>query len=276
MKRNWLVFLLILCLCTFMVCPVMAEDSLRLMDSEGLLTDGENVEILAQLDEISERHDFDVVILTIDSLQGWEAIEAAYHLYDSLGYRENGIVLLLSMEDRDWAIAPCGTGESIFSGYDVEYIADEILDALHRNDFAKAFSQFAFLCDEYLTRGGSGWEDEYEDPYSDSYYPYEDPYSSERTSQDGSGGLAAVISLIVGAVSALIGTGVMKKKLKSVYSAAAAADYVRSGSMNITQANELFLYRQVSRIPRNTESSGGRSGGFSGGHSGGSARSGKF
>ena len=81
-----------------------------------------------------------------------------------------------------------------------------------------------------------------------------------------------IIALIIGFVVALIATGIMRGKLKSVRAKYEAADYVRSGSMKVTESRENYLYRHVSRIPRPKDSgssthrsSSGRSHGGGGG-----------
>jgi uncharacterized protein len=66
---------------------------------------------------------------------------------------------------------------------------------------------------------------------------------------------------VIGLVIALIVTGVMKGKLKTVRPKHAAADYVRPGSMDLRVRRDLYLYRTVSRRPRpKSTSSGGSSG----------------
>lgn len=49
----------------------------RLTDSAGLLSEEEAQNILTKLDEVSERQKFDIVILTVDSLEGATATEYA-------------------------------------------------------------------------------------------------------------------------------------------------------------------------------------------------------
>lgn len=62
-------------------------------------------------------------------------------------------------------------------------------------------------------------------------------------------------------VIALIATGIMKGKLKSVNSRQEADHYIKDGSMQLTKNNELFLYRHVDRRekPKDTslDSAGG-------------------
>jgi uncharacterized protein len=65
-----------------------------------------------------------------------------------------------------------------------------------------------------------------------------------------------LISAGVGLVIALITVGIMKGKLKTVRRQPAAGNYVRKGSMNITESSDLFLYSKVNRTakPKNNGS----------------------
>jgi hypothetical protein len=62
------------------------------------------------------------------------------------------------------------------------------------------------------------------------------------------------------ALVVLIVTAVMKSSLKSVRKQAAANSYVRSGSLNITDKRDQFLYSKVEKTPRKTDSGGTASG----------------
>ena len=66
------------------------------------------------------------------------------------------------------------------------------------------------------------------------------------------------IALVIGFVLAKIVVGVMKGQLKTVRYQAAADSYVKSGSMDITESRDMFLYHTVTRTekPENDSSSG--------------------
>ena len=83
-------------------------------------------------------------------------------------------------------------------------------------------------------------------------------------------GLSLGVSLAIGFVVALIATGIMRAKLKSVRTQSAAREYIKPGSMQLTRSTDLFLYRTMDRRrkPQNT-SSGSRGGGGGGRHVGG-------
>ena len=73
-----------------------------------------------------------------------------------------------------------------------------------------------------------------------------------------------------GLVIGLIAVGIMSAKMKTVRSQSHASDYVRPGSMQLTNQRDIFLYSHVSRRakPKQTSSGGSRGGGSRGGAGG--------
>lgn len=67
------------------------------------------------------------------------------------------------------------------------------------------------------------------------------------------------MALVVGFAVALIVTGVMKGKLKTVRFQSAAGNHVKANSINVSENRDLFLYTHVNRYakPKETSSSGG-------------------
>ena len=87
---------------------------------------------------------------------------------------------------------------------------------------------------------------------------------------------SAVPVLICMALGLVVGIGVMAyqvSRMKTVVSKNSAADYVRPGSMLLTDSRDIFLYSHVTRTPKpqNNHSGGGHGGGGrgGGGHRGG-------
>lgn len=250
MKKNILGVLLAIILCVAMAAPAFAvSDMPRLVDYAGLLTDSEQVELLAKLNEISVRQQADIVVVTANTLEGKTPESYADDFYDYNGYGFgkdcDGVLLLISMEDRDWCISTCGYGMTAITDDGVTYISGKLLSDLQDGDYAAVFSAYAELCDEFITQAKTG------EPYDGSNMP-KTPFNF---------GMWLIVSLAVGLIIALIATGSMKKKLKSVQKQSAAADYVRANSMNITDSRDIFLYNTVTRTekPKSSDSSGGSS-----------------
>lgn len=171
--RSLCAALAALVLLVALAAPAFAADGFadlyyRMNDSAEVLTEDEDGELEASLEELSVRQSFDVIIATIDSLES------------------EGCT---SME---------------------EY-ADDLYD----------YCQFG--------------------------------YGENR---DG-------VLLVIGLITALIVTGVMKSRLKSVAPQRDATSYVRQGSMKLTNQRDLYLYREIHRTERPKETDSGSSGGSS-------------
>lgn len=267
MKKRILFLLLTSCLCVILAFPVCAsslkEQSSadngfqsipenrqlpRLVDDADLLTDSEESDLLSKLDEISERQYCDVAIVTVDSLDGKTARAYADDFFDYNGYGmgndDSGILLLISMEYRDWAISTYGFGIQAFTDAGQEYITEQILPDLSDGNYAASFNQFAALADRFLTQAKTG------NPYDYGNLP-KGPLSL----------LWTLVAIGAGLLIAWIIVSIMKSSLKSVQPKNNASDYVRNGSMHLTVAQDMFLYRTVSRSarPKSSSSSGGSS-----------------
>ena len=262
MKRKVFTLLLLLSLCTLLTLPVFAEGDLLttpttlpwMVDNADLLTVSEEAELMSQLDEICRRQGVDVVIVTTDSTDGASVMAYADDFYDYNGYSADGVLLLISMEERDWYISTSGYGITAFTDDGIDYIGEQISGDLGNGNYAAAFSRFAELCDDFIEQANRG------NPYDGNNMPKE-PVSL----------IWIPLSLVIGAVIALIPMNIMKGKLKSVRRQAAAADYVRQGSFQLTAEHDMFLYRNVSRRERPQQSGGG--GGGSSTHTSSSGRS---
>ncbi len=250
-RKNIFTGLFELLLCMATAVPVFAVSDLpRLVDNADLLTDSEESVLLARLDEISQRQQTDIVVLTVDSLDGESPMEYADDFYDYNGYgfgdNNDGVLLLVSMEDRDWWMSTTGYGITAITDAGIEYISEEFLPDLSDGDYAEAFQTYAKLCDEFITQAKTG------QPYDEGHMPKE-PFNIAWN---------LFIAFVIGLVVALIVTNIMKNKLKTVRFQSAAGNYIKANSMNVTESRDLFLYTHVDRHakPKETSSSSGGSG----------------
>lgn len=223
----------------------------RLVDFAGLLTQEEFESLEDLLDSVSKNKKIDIVICTVDSTDGKSVEAYADDMFDYAGYGygadRDGVLLLISMEGRDWHVSTHGFGKKAFSVSKIQDIGGQIRGDLSSGKYFSAFYTFVELCGETIdnARSGAG-------PLSLLWIP---------------------ISLVIGFIIALIVVGAMKSKLKTVRSQAAANCYVVPGSMVVTDNLDLFLYSSVTRTERpkekddsgsHTSSSGAEHGGSGG------------
>lgn len=258
-RIDWIyVTMAVIFLCVFAIAGIVRAEAAwagsgsssgshpRLTDEAGLLNSQESSGLLARLDEVSERQKMDIVIVTTNSLQGSSAMDYADDFYDKNGYGygsgKDGVLLLISMEDRDWWISTCGYGITAFTDAGIEYLSEQFLKDLSDGNYEAAFQTYISQCDEFIAQARKGR------PYDRSNLPHE-PLSP----------LWMLAALGIGLVSALIAVAVMKGRLKTVRSQGTAGSYVREGSMHITDSREFFLYRNVHRTARPQQTSSGSS-----------------
>lgn len=225
-----------------------AKEAERLIDEAVLLDETQKESLGRTLDEISEKQAFDVVILTVNSLGGKTAEAFADDYFDQNDYgwgeRKDGILFLLSMENRDWAISTSGFGIDAFTDAGQEYIMEEILPYLSDGKYAKAFERFAKLCDQFLTQAREG-----------------EAYDIGNLPKGTVSWFWIPVDLLIGFFVAFCMGSNKKAKLKSVHKKTAAKDYVMPGSLRITADREWLVNRTVSSrvIERNHSGNGGSS-----------------
>lgn len=254
MKKLFGIFLA-LCLVSALCFTVAAADP-RLSDEAGLLTSVEAAALEQKLDAISTRQGVDIVVVTVDSTDGKTPQDFADDWFDYNDFGQDGILLLVSMEDRDWHISTTGYGITAVTDAGLTYISDQFVPQLSDGEYALAFDTFAQLCDSFLTQAKTG------DPYDSHNLPKE-PFAF---------GMNLLICLGIGLVVALLITGKMKGELTSVRQQVKADAYVTPGSLQLTNSRDLFLYSQLSKTERPRSggssthtSSSGRSHGGGGG-----------
>ena len=257
MKKRISMILLLLVLCFSMAVSAFATDSAegtdgfvdeyyRMQDLAGVLTEEENDELQNLLDEMSVNLKFDMIIVTVENLEGYTIQDYADDWYDycEFGYGSNkdGALLLISMEERDWYISTCGYGITAFTDAGITYIGEQMGDDLSAGNYAEAFRTFIQLGNQFVTQARDG------NPFDKSDLPKK-PLSV----------IWIAISLAIGFVIAKIIVGSMKSQLKTVRAQAAASSYIREGSMNVTESRDLFLYHKIERTEKSKNNSSGSS-----------------
>lgn len=246
MKRKILSILLVLVLCLSMAISisavnvdtssVMISDAQEylLFDSADLLTDQEEAELTKMLLDVSHKHQAQIIISTISSLEEGNIDWFVENLYDSMGYgygeNHDGVLLLVCMEPREYRILSNGfAGNAIESG-DIDAIGNAVAANLSGGNYADAFETYIDRCDYYL------------DGYLNGF-----PFKFGRN---------FVISLLIGFAIGVVVALILKSQLKSVRKQNQAHVYVKPGSMHLTTSRDFFLYRTVSRTKKESSSSG--------------------
>lgn len=271
---TMILFVLVLC-----VLPVKASYDEAWMESDpqlnnvtdeaGLISEDEWYELEVRASDISEAHEFGVYIITVDDYKEYtngDMHDACGDLYKGyslgLGEKKSGLLLLLSMDDRDYRIYTYGEyGEYVFNQYGREMMVEYFLDNLREDDWYGAFADYLTWSEKYLIAAEAGT------PYGEDNIPMD---SAERA-------IAILIYLGVILIVPLIVAGivvlVLTAKMKSVAHATEARLYVQQ--MNLIRKEDNYSHTTTIRQKIETQSSGS-SGSSSRSSGGGSSTGGKF
>ena len=216
----------------------------RLLDTANILSDEEQDEITELLDELSERQKMDVTIATVENLDGYNSIEAcADDLYDycNFGYGTNrdGLMFVVSMEEREWHISTCGYGITAFTDAGCDYIAEQFKSSLSDGEYEKAFEIYIDQCDAFVTQAR---EDR--------------PYDNSNLPKKPLGMIWIPVALVLGFICAFLIVGGMKRQLKTVARKTTAGNYQKKGSLKVTESSDLFLYEDITRTAKPKSSDG--------------------
>ncbi len=227
-------------------CAYAADHPARLVDNAGLLDEDEFTEVTKELDKVSEKWQFDVVVVTVGSLDGKtaEAYADDYFDYNGYGYGENkdGILFLVAMDDRAWHISTSGYGITVFTDYGLSYMSNRIVSDLSDEEYKKAFDQYATFCDQYLKAAENG------EPYDNGHHPW-DLFDWKRLA----------LSILFGCFIAISWGKGKKALLKSVKKQEEASRYKTGEGLKLTVKQDRFVGQHVTShvIVKSEGSSGG-------------------
>ncbi len=252
--KKFLTFLMLsVLICAFLITTASAQTKqARLVDGADLLSESEETEILSRLNEISNKYEYDVVIVTQESIGKESEMDFADDFYDNNGYGFGddftGLLLLITFDEEGgiWWISTCGEAIKAFTDANIEAIGEAMSFDLGAENYKNAFNTFIDKCDYYINGHINGF-----------------PFNT---------GMNLVVSIVIGFIIALISVSVMKGKLKTVEFQKNATSYVKQGSMNVNVSRDFFLYSTITRTAKPKDdsssthtSSSGRSHGGGGG-----------
>lgn len=261
MKKYRIMWLFLTLLLVIMPLNVQASERQKnhYDDEYGLLDNNRDKKKLDEfLNDISTQQECDVSIAVIYGFEGHDLLDYANDFYDQYGYgygdNDDGILLMIDMASRQWAVSTYGFGIHAFTDEGIDYIMSKVSQHLSQGDYKEAFYQFGRSCEEFIDQARKG------QPFFDGTNP------EEKTNPIVNYAFMAVGSLSIGLIIAFGVMHFQKRGLKSVSHAVGAANYVSAGGLSLTRQQEVFLGRSVhrQRKPQNPPPSANRSSQFGG------------
>ena len=253
MKKVLSLVVIFALLLTLPVLAFAETDKRLLVDEAHLLSSGEFASLSEKLEKMSYDLNFDIVVVTVNSLDGKSAMDYADDYYDYNGYgfgdNRDGCLFLISMEERDWWISTTGYGITAITDYGISYIEDEVVPYLSDGDYYDAFLTFANTVEDFLSQARNG------SPYDvsnaiDGYTP------NERSTGDKIKTILICIAVAV-IISLIVCFGIKRSYTKAVHFSRDASNYLVPGSLNMENSYDNFLYSTVTKVKIQSESSSG-------------------
>ncbi len=219
-------------------------------DMAELLDSSDEASLSSYLEELSAKHRCNIAVLTVWEHNGpIQDYADDYFDYNGFGadYNGSGILFMLSMADREWAISTSGDAIYAFTDYGQEVMIDDMMEDLGGGYYYDALKTYGKTADRYLEMYAQGT-------------PFDVGTESVKTTSDLAKG--AVGSVVFGLLAALIPIFVMKSELNTVHMNASASGYQSHEGIHMSVHRDSFRNQTLSKspIPKETESRGSSGG----------------
>lgn len=243
--------------------PAATSQINNITDMAGLLTESEWEALERQARTLSEEYSFGVYVIAVDDYEDYaygdvqDAAEALYHGYDlGVGPDRDGVLLLLSMYDRDYSLISNGDfGHYAFNEEGRGALTEFFLDDFGNDDWYGGFSDYLTWCGNYLEAAQNG-----------------EPFSADDPPMDAAGRMSAIlirvaVILLLPLIIAFIVILILGSKMRSVAAATQAESYIK-GNLILTGRQDRYTHSTETRQKVKSESENSKSSG--------SGTSGKF
>lgn len=263
MKRKISILLAALFLLTGLMVPAGATgtDGSYIIDEAGLLSEEECAALEEKAQTTSQMYGCGVYVITVEDFTEYSEgsiYECAKDIYRGLELGEDegkdGVLLLLSMADRDYSLIAYGDlGNAAFTDYGKEVLEEKFLDDFKKDDWYGGL-------EDYLDESAQMLEMAlYDQPLDVNHDP-------EADSENWIGSIA--IGVLAGCVIALIVCLVFKWKMKTARIQNTASEYVPEEGVSFRVMDDRFTHiTEMRRTIKSDSDSGGTtvdSDGFSG------------
>ena len=218
------------------------------IDDAGLIKASDEKKLDKKIKNI-QKDKFDVVILTVKSLDGKSAQDYADDYYDNNDYgldnEKSGVLFLVSKGDRKYHISTQGAGIKAFTDYGLGRIKEEIKPYLSDGDYFDACDEFLNITKNFVKAYKDG-----------TPYDTDNPYNEEIDYV-----ILEVIALVIAFVIALISVGIMRLRMNTAKPKGTAMEYIKKGSFKLTSEKDIFMYSTVTKTakPKDNDNSAGGS-----------------
>ena len=253
MKRNWIAIVLLLVMLTSLAVPAAAEETPVLgyvTDQPGLLTMEQWTELTQRSRNIEKAYGCAVYLVILEDYTSFgstprDAAKYIYKTYDlGCGEDKNGIMLMLSMADRDfWLLAYGDAANRALTDHGRKKMEETFLPYFGKDDWYGGADSYYTVAEQYLKLAAE------DTPFDKNTDP------DEKNNPLFSYG----IGLLVGVAAALTVCFVFKSQMNTAVHQTTAGQYVPEDGITIRNRTDRYTHSTVQRvkIEKHDSSSGG-------------------
>lgn len=232
--------------------PITAEaPQSYIVDNAELLTEEEKAELEEQAAALAEEYGCGVYVLTVETMAGAQSRAFAEEYYTNrnlgLGEERNGILFMVSMENRDYVTvtygsnpansAQYGIGIRAFTDAGIAAMEEEVVSMLTDGDYSGAFETYLDTCEDYLS---------YFARHGEGKVPQGNRITPARLA------IVVLVPLLIALVVCLV----LRSQMKTAKPATTARDYIPQESFMLTAQRDHYVHtsRHREKIQKNSGS----------------------
>ena len=262
MKKRIICLLAALLLLLGLSVSASAAVYANVIDTAELLSESEAEALDARCSELEQTYGCGVYLMTVDDYTAYYSADSIESFAESVfldlglgaGEEQDGVLLVLSMAERDYDICAHGTiGNRTFTDYGKGVLAERyFLSEFGKDYWYDGFNRYLDGCTEFLQLDAQG------EPFDRAT----DPERLEDISV-----LKWIAVIVIPLLTALIVCLIMKGKMKTARKQTHADAYIPQNGVRLTRQDDVYLTTTQTRVKIETQKSGGgtsvNSGGFS-------------
>ena len=254
MKRIKTIGVLILSLLILMLLPAQAATIDLVSDEVGLLSQDQYFELNQRAEDIAGQYDCEVSIVIVEEIGDDGARDFAKYIYDEYdfgyGQDKSGVMLLLSVEERDHALIAYGYGNTVLTDHGRDVLLNQhLLPLLAEDQYYEGFLVYLEQTAKFIEMADQGTPFDVDTDENAGGFPW--------------------INLAIVIFAPLLAAGgvclIFYNQMQTAVAQRSADNYIPEGGFNLTMQADHFLYATETRTK--IEEEGGTStdsDGFSG------------
>ena len=237
--KKFMFLVVSVCIMVFLVdfSISSAAEKSYVIDEACLISASDEKKLSEKIKEI-QKEKFDVVILTVKSLDGKSAQDYADDYYDYNGYgidsEKSGVLFIVSKGDRKYHISTTGAAIKAFTDYGIECIKDEIKPYLSDGEYFDASDKFLDMSIDFVHAYKDG-----------KPYDTDNPYMEKADYV-----ILEIIAFVIALVIAGISVAIMRFRMNTAKPKKTATEYIKKDSFRLTSEKDIFMYSSVTKTAK--------------------------